>query len=81
MLDNDATIEHIEPCEMLVERYCKIDQVARHAGIHTPIIKHQNKHAVPFENKMQRLRYFENVNLSIAIDIVRYSQGWGGGGG
>ena len=74
-LDNDATIEHREPCEMLVERCCKIDQAVRPAGINTPIICHENKQT----NKMQRLRYFENMNLSIPIDIVRFSQGGGGG--
>ena len=33
-LDNDATIEHIDPCEILDEKYDKIDQAVICAGIY-----------------------------------------------
>ena len=43
--------------------------------MHNPIVFIENEHTGPFENNMQRLRYFENMNLTVPIDIVRFCPG------
>ena len=74
-LNGNSTIEHKEPCEVLDEQYAKIDESVRDAGMHNPIVFIENEHTGPFENNMQRLRYFENMNLTVPIDIVRFCPG------
>ena len=74
-LDENSTIEHKDACDVLYEQYAKIDKSIRDAGVHNPIIFTENEHTVPFENNMQRLRYFENINLTVPIDIVRFCPG------
>ena len=79
-LNGNSTIEHKEPCEVLDEQYAKIVESVRDAGMHNPIVFIENDHTGPFENNMQRLRYFENMNLTVPID-VRFCPGGGGGRG
>ena len=43
--------------------------------MHNPIVFIENEHTGPFENNMRRLRYFENMNLTVPIDIVRFCPG------
>ena len=76
-IDEHGTVEHRRMTSFEVKsQYKLLDQVVKSSPALTPVIFNEEKHLdKPFENAKQRLRYFEGLQLSVPIDIIRFSPG------
>ena len=69
---NSATSDDIKLC------YNLLDTAVRAAGLNKPVLFDEDLHiAEPFENNMQRYRFWSNVCLSVPIDVLKFSPGGG----
>ncbi|WAR27046.1 hypothetical protein MAR_012750 [Mya arenaria] len=58
------------------ERYSLLDEAVRNAGLGNPVYFDEAKCvATAFENNVQRYRFFQNLCLSVPVDIYRFSPG------
>ena len=75
-VDEDTSIQ-LRPSQKFVdETYALIDSAVTEAGMNVPIIFDENLHLkVPFENNMQRFRFFNRIGLSVPVDVIRFSPG------
>ena len=56
--------------------YKPLDEVLTHAEFGVPIFFDETEHLThAFENNMQRLRFFHALQLSVNIDMYRYTPG------
>ena len=75
-LSEDADIRHVPPTDFVDSRYDLIIQAVIENGLGTPVIFDENQHLLtPFENNMQRFRYFDDMHLSIPVDVIRFCPG------
>ena len=71
-----VTVQHRNPCTQVNEVYQKLDLVLQDTNLLEPIHFDEETHlATPFTNAVQRLRYFENLHLTVPVDLVKYSPG------
>ena len=76
MIGESVTVQHRNPCTQVNEVYQKLDLVLQDTNLLEPIHFDEETHlATPFTNAVQRLRYFENLHLTVPVDLVKYSRG------
>ena len=76
-IDKDATIEHRRKCTFGVKDVYRIlDEAVSSAGENKPVFFYEFKLVEnPFSTNQQRSRFFQNMLLSVPIDMIRYSPG------
>lgn len=74
---SDISVEFRKKQEFGVrEKYRLFDEAVANAAILEPVLFNEDLHlAKPFENPAQRHKYFEEMQLSISIDLFRYCPG------
>ena len=74
---DDATIENRLKSPFVVkEKYRLLDEAVKNAGENVPVLFDESVHLVsPFESNLQRFKFFQELNLSVPIDILRFSAG------
>lgn len=74
---SDISVEFRKKHEFGVrEKYRLFDEAITNAAILEPVLFDEDLHlAKPFENPAQRHKYFEEMQLSIPIDLFRYCPG------
>lgn len=72
----DATLEHRKATPFLQDKYSLINASVKEAGEGKPVIFDETIHiSRPFESNLQRFRFIESLQLSVPIDIIRFSPG------
>lgn len=62
--------------ENLKQQYKLIDAAVRSAGPHVPVLFDKSKHLnSPFDDNMQRYRFWDNMCLSVPVDLLKFSTG------
>ena len=75
-LDVDISIQFRERNKFVDDKYALIDEAVAQAGLNVPVMFDEHIHLKnPFENNMQRHRFFEGLALSVPLDILRFSPG------
>jgi hypothetical protein len=77
-IGENATVEHRTAYHNLIgsrAQYLKLDEVVKRAGLNTPVMFEESMLNTPFENSMQRYRFFANLSLSVPVDIIRFCPG------
>lgn len=76
-IDKDATVEHRHRCTFGVKQiYMILDEAVRSAGENEPVFFDEYEHVeTPFSTNQQRARFLEKMQLSVPIDIIRFSPG------
>ena len=77
-ISKDATIEHRQPLHgaALKAQYVLLDKPVKAAGELLPVLFDETLHIpAPFETNLQRFRFIESLQLSVPIDIIRFSPG------
>lgn len=78
-IDKHATIEHRQPQRVqrdVKPQYHLIDDVVKASPTLVPILFDEEKHLEsPFKDSKHRFRYFEQMQLSSPVDILRFSPG------
>ena len=74
---DDATIENRLRSHFEVkEKYLLLDKAVQNAGENVPVLFDESVHLKsPFENNLQRFRFFQELHLSVPVDILRFSPG------
>lgn len=77
-IDEHATLEHRRMTLFHVKpRYELLDQEMQKTPLLTPVVFNEDKHLKNlFENSKEKFRYFEQLQLSMPIDLFRFSP-WG----
>ena len=71
-MDQDVTVQHKEASKFVNNSYSLIDSAIRAHGVGNPVRFNEEKHtALPFENSMQRFRFFYTMKLSVPVVILR----------
>lgn len=55
------------------EEYKRIDKVVSLAYFNEPVFDEREHLSSPYQSSMQRLRFFENLQLSVNVDMFKYS--------
>ena len=77
-IDDHATVQSKEKTLVLDPRYTIIDDAVRMAGIGNPVIFDEDLHLTsPFTSPVQRFRFFDNIRLSVDIDMIKFHPGGG----
>lgn len=75
-LDEDTSIQFRPANHFMDSKYDLINSAVTTVGINYPIIFDEKIHLkIPFENNMQRFRFFSEMSLTVPIDILRFSPG------
>lgn len=76
-IDEHATLEHRRMTLFHVKpRYELLDQEMQKTPLLTPVVFNEDKHLKNlFENSKEKFRYFEQLQLSMPIDLIRFSPG------
>ena len=74
-IDQNATVEHREPCKNVDEKYGRIENCVLGAGINEPVILLEQEHTPYFDNSKQRLRFYEDLHLSVPVDLFTFCPG------
>ena len=54
------------------DHYLKLDELLKNRQIGEPLYFDEDQHVgVHFKNRMQRIRFFETLHLSIDVDLLR----------
>ncbi|XP_060561163.1 uncharacterized protein LOC132720934 [Ruditapes philippinarum] len=72
-----TSIYTVHKCTSEVKHtYKLLDKALNIADLYEPVFFDENIHLnLPFNDNMQRLRFFENVNLSVTVDIIKFCPG------
>lgn len=71
-----ATVEHKKETWVVKGKYALLDAELRSANLLTPVFFDESKHlSEPFKHSMERLRFINDMQLSVPIDIYRYCPG------
>ena len=75
-IDKEATVEHRNKTPFIVKHmYSQLDKAVTEAE-NSYVVFDEDLHVpAPFETNYQRYQYFKNLQLSVPIDIVRFSPG------
>lgn len=72
----DVSVQHRHAVNEPDSRYLLLDEAVTTSGILNPVLFVEEKHLVhPFTNRMQRLRFIDNLYLSVDVDLVKYCPG------
>ena len=72
----DVSVQHRNAVDELDSRYILLDEAVTTSGILNPVLFAEEKHLVhPFMNRMQRVRFIDNLHLSVDVDLVKYCPG------
>ena len=75
-MDEHVAVQHKEASKFVNNSYSLIDSAVRAHGVGNPVLFNVEKHiALPFENSMQRFRFFDTMKLSVPVDILRFCPG------
>ena len=77
-IDKEATVEHRQKTHFNVKQiYSQLAQAVNEAGDgNSYVIFDEDLHVPePFETNDKRYQYFRNLQLSVPVDIVRFSPG------
>jgi len=76
-VDQDATLEHRQKCLLGIKpAYSILDNAIKSAGKNVPVIFDEFTHTEnPFDSNDKRFRFFQNLQLSVPIDMIKYSPG------
>lgn len=76
-IDEHATLEHRRMTLCHVKpRYELLDQEMHKTPLLTPVVFNEDEHLKNlFENSKEKFRYFEQLQLSMPIDLIRFSPG------
>lgn len=70
------SVVHSEISVNLDPKYALIDAAVKDTIEITPVLLDEEKHLVqPFKDASQRLRFVENIHLSVPVDIIKYCPG------
>lgn len=75
--DEHATVEHRRMTLFNAKpQYELLDQEMKAKPLLTPVFSNEDKYLKnPFENSKEKFRYFEQLQLSVPIDLIRFSPG------
>lgn len=76
-IDEHATVEHRRMTLFKAKpQYELLDQEMKKQPLLTPVVFNEDKHLKNlFENSKEKFRYFEQLQLSMPIDLIRFSPG------
>ena len=78
-VDQFTTVENRKAISIVADRYQILNEAVRTAGLGSPVFWvffYESKHvATEFENNVQRFRFFQNLCLSVPVDMYRFSPG------
>lgn len=76
-IDRDATVEHRHRCIFGVKKaYMILDEAVQLAEESKPVFFNEFEHVEkPFSTNKERAQFFEHLQLSVPIDIVKFSPG------
>lgn len=76
-IDEHATVEHRRMTLFKAKpQYELLDQEMKKQPLLTPVVFNEDKHLKnQFENSKEKFRYFEQLQLSMPIDLIRFSPG------
>ena len=74
---SDISIQHRTKAIFVREKYLEFDQiVTKYTAFNVPILFDESKHLQsPFTSNQQRARFFEQMSLSVDIDLYKYCPG------
>lgn len=82
-VDQNASVYHCSKSVLLSvvkEKYKLLDKVVTRVGVGNPVLFDEDLHIdIPFQNCMQRFRFFEKLQLSVSVDVIKYNPGGGVG--
>ncbi|KAK7092705.1 hypothetical protein V1264_008410 [Littorina saxatilis] len=76
-VDEHTTVEaRTASVSKVSKQYVLLDAAVRNAGVNNPFVFDEEVHITePFTNNMQRHRFWEGVELSVPIDVLKFSPG------
>lgn len=76
-VDKDATLEHRQKCAFGIKpAYQLLENAVKLAGKSVPVMFDEFIHTEnPFSSNDQRFRFFKNLQLSMPVDVIKYSPG------
>ncbi|XP_053389760.1 uncharacterized protein LOC128552729 [Mercenaria mercenaria] len=75
---NDISVEFRAKTPYVYEKYKLFDEEIKNCDFLKPVLFDENVHlTTPFENRMQMKRFFDNLSLSVNVDLYRYCPGGG----
>ena len=75
-LSDNVTVKHTPAAKFMNSGYDLIDKAVRENGVRNPVIFDQEVHlSHEFENNMQRFRFFDQIALSVPVDVLRFCRG------
>ncbi|XP_052804571.1 uncharacterized protein LOC128234397 [Mya arenaria] len=81
-VDQNASVYHCSKSVLCVvkDKYKVLDKAVTSVDIGNPVLFDEDLHIdKPFENTMQRFRFFDNLQLSVSVDVIKYCPGGGVG--
>ena len=75
----DCTVQHkTKSYGPIVEKYSLLNDAVKSADELEVVFFDEGKHlSIPFQHNVQRLRYFQNMHLSVPVDMYKYCPGGG----
>ena len=75
-VSEDISVRHVVSTQCMDTVYRSIDDAVQEAGLNKAVLFDEETHVVtPFENNMQRHRFFEHLKLSVPVDLYRFCPG------
>ena len=75
-VSEDMTVRHVTSTECMDNAYSLLDKAVREKGLNEPVLFDEDSHLItPFDNYMQRHRFFEKMKLTVPVDLFRFCPG------
>ena len=75
-IDKDADIEHRYATSSVRPEYEKLQKAVLEAGVNKPVVFDEEEHVdKPFQSSQQRIRFIENLHLSVPVYMIRFCPG------
>ncbi|XP_052259045.1 uncharacterized protein LOC127863537 [Dreissena polymorpha] len=79
-VDQNASVFHCKKSVLSVvkDKYTLLDKAVVSSDTENPVLFDENLHVEkPFENSMQKFRFFDSLQLSVPVDVIRFCPGEG----
>lgn len=71
-----ATVEHKSSGVTIKSKYSLLDAAMREAQLESPVFFDESLHVKePFNTSVQKYRFFNELQLTVPVDIIRYCPG------
>lgn len=75
-VENDISVQIYLGSDSVIEKYRTLDNTMKMTGNWQPVLFDENTHVnEPFSDNLQRFRFFQTLQLSIKIGVLRYCPG------